>query len=64
MGCCASAPIEFKKGGSLPPEPAKEDAAPAAAEEAEANPAEKEAVEESKGTSLENLLDQVHSDLL
>ncbi|KAK4766353.1 hypothetical protein SAY87_007995 [Trapa incisa] len=56
MSGCASAPVLFKKGGSLPPEPAnEEDAAPAAAEEAKA-------VVESKDTSLESLLiNQVHS---
>ncbi|KAK4750015.1 hypothetical protein SAY87_027464 [Trapa incisa] len=50
MGGCASAPIEFKKGRSLPPELPKEEsasAAPIAAVEEE---------EESKHMSLEKLL--------
>lgn len=61
MGGCASAPIESKKGDGPPPEQAKEEAAPAPVEVAKAEHAEKEAVEESQRTSLENLLDQVGS---
>lgn len=69
MGGCASVPAELKKGEALPPEPAKEDTVPAA-EEVKAEEADKkveggeeekkEVVEEGKGPSLGNLLDQVN----